>query len=131
MTENQMGLQMSVVDTAMDEMRRADFPDSDKRVVRAILELFLKQWNSGGAVWVMVPVINRCLSGLPLTPLTGDDDEWVEVTNGLRQNVRCGTVFSEDGRCYDIDDSEWSGSFPYYPTKKNLDPAITICKTEV
>lgn len=40
-------------------------------------------------------------------PLTGDEDEWVEVADGVFQNNRCSHVFKQndrfDGQPYDID----------------------------
>lgn len=50
----------------------------------------------------------------PISPLTGDDDEWVEVRDGVFQNKRCSTVFKGNdafnGQAYDID-----GRFKGYP----------------
>lgn len=50
----------------------------------------------------------------PISPLTGDDDEWIEVSDGLFQNKRCSTVFKDNdvfnGQAYDID-----GRFKGYP----------------
>jgi hypothetical protein len=73
---------------------------------------------------------------MPITPLTGDDDEWNEVSNGLFQNKRRASVFKDknrfDGQPYDIDarifsddggKTWWSKggdgkpvAFPYMPT---------------
>lgn len=44
---------------------------------------------------VMAPVLIKCLLGLPLSPLTGADDEWHDpIGDGMMlQNCRCGSVF--------------------------------------
>lgn len=43
----------------------------------------------------------------PISPLTGDDDEWIEVSDGVFQNKRCSTVFKDNdafnGQAYDLD----------------------------
>jgi hypothetical protein len=45
-----------------------------------------------GVLWRL----NRLVSGLPLSPLTGEEDEWLhtgEEERDVYQNVRCGSVF--------------------------------------
>jgi hypothetical protein len=123
---------MSIIDSAILEMKRANFENGDIETMRQILRLFFDQWDSGGAVWVMVPVLEKCLSGAPLSPLTGEDDEWMagHREEGMSQNIRCGTVFKfsgfNDGVPYDIDDRSWNGTFPYMPGRRNLDPCIEM-----
>jgi hypothetical protein len=119
---------MSITEQAAYEMRRAGFADADITAMMEILTIFFSRWNSGGAVWAMVPVLQKCVTGAPLTPLTGDEDEWRNVTCDpeCRQNVRCSSVFSQGGRAYDIDNRAWNGVFPYSPTDRNLDPVATV-----
>lgn len=125
-----------IVALAESEMRRAKFGADDIEVMRQILTLFFDQWDSGGAVWVMAPVLQRCIAGKCLTPLTGADDEWEDVgalSNGepMRQNIRCSTVFSDgSGRCYDIDTpGRPTITFPYWPACANVSsPVIEISK---
>jgi hypothetical protein len=72
----------------------------------------------------------------PLTPLTGDDDEWMEVGDGMFQNIRCSHVFKNKDGAYDIDGRifrEPNGScytngksrvpvtFPYTPSREYVD----------
>jgi hypothetical protein len=107
-------------------MQRANFEPGDIEAMSRILDIFFDQWDSGGAVWAMLPVLEKCISGRPLTPLTGADDEWMtgHCEDGLGQNIRCGSVFKRDGRAWDIDNPMWDGTFPYDPTRRNLDPVI-------
>jgi hypothetical protein len=44
----------------------------------AILEKFFDQWDSGGAVHAVAPILQRLIAGKPLSPLTGADDEWFD-----------------------------------------------------
>jgi hypothetical protein len=112
---------MGIVDRAEAELRRINFGDDDTKAMLGILDRFFDQWDSGGAVAVASGVLIRCIAGKPLSPLTGDDDEWMEVSDGVFQNVRCSTVFKQDGRCYDIDTpGRPTITFPYNPDKAEV-----------
>lgn len=115
---------------AVTEMERAGLDASDVRTMSTILAIFFRQWDSGGAVWAMVPVLEKCLRDLPLSPLTGEDDEWLSghFEDGMSQNIRCGSVFKKDaiGKCWDIDNPKRDGTFPYSPEQRNLDPVIKV-----
>lgn len=115
---------MSIIDQAKDELRRANFGEEDSAVMIGILETFFGQWDSGGSVSVVAPVLQRLIAGQPLSPLTGEDDEWVEVGPSVFQNKRCGSVFKDprfhDGKlAYDIDAAEPRAAieFPYWPER--------------
>lgn len=131
---------MSVIDTAVSEMKLAKFPDDEIEVMRKILGLFFETWDSGGAVWAMAPVLQRCIAGKCLTPLTGEDSEWMDVSEAsggkgpVRQNKRCSTVFTdEDGRCYDIDTpGRPTITFPYWPEEARVpSPVIEVSLGQV
>jgi hypothetical protein len=112
---------MSIVDQAETELRLINFGDEDAAVMIAILRKFFDQWDSGGAVAVAAPVLMRCIAGKPLSPLTGDASEWVEVEPGVFQNRRCSTVFRQGGRAYDIDmPGRPTITFPYNPDKAEV-----------
>ena len=120
---------MSIVKDAVREMQSAGYEASDVETMEKILRMFFDQWDSGGAVWAMAPILDRCIKGLPLSPLTGADDEWMcgHAEDGLCQNIRCGSVFKNaEGCVYDIDNSEWDGVFPYMPPHADLDPCIEM-----
>ncbi len=38
-----------------------------------ILETFFDQWDSGGAVYAVAPILQRLIAGKPLSPLTADE----------------------------------------------------------
>ena len=86
-----------------------------------IIGLFATQGHSGGSAQITTDIVNRLMRYEPLSPLTGDDDEWGEVTPGCWQNKRCSHVFKENGRAYDIylppqETGEWTTiTFPYSP----------------
>lgn len=113
---------MSLIDRAKDELKRINFGEEDTAVMLEILQKFFSQWDSGGAVFAVAPVLQRLIAGKCLTPLTGKDDEWMEVGTGVFQNVRIGTVFKDsryhDGvLAYDLDNPAGPRvpiSFPYW-----------------
>lgn len=82
----------------------ATTPELREAFIKVIIG-FSSWGHSGGSAGAVVPriswVIQRLLSFQPLTPLTGHDEEWMDVseyTMGGRtcqQNNRCGRVFRE------------------------------------
>lgn len=127
---------MSIIEQAKIELKRINFSDEDGARMIQILELFFDQWDSGGAVWAVIPVLQRLIAGKPLSPLTGDDDEWNDVGNGVFQNNRLSTVFKDprfyDGKlAYDIDNPDGPRvaiAFPYTPKSPDIirPPVIEI-----
>lgn len=125
---------MSVIEHARSELLRTNMDPDDSAVLLDIMRLFFDQWDSSGAVSVMVPIMTRLLAGQPLSPLTGADDEWYDPMGDGRmlQNVRCSSVFRMmDGADYhhhDIDNPAWDGTFPYDPPTRM--PAAPVMEVE-
>lgn len=68
-----------------------------------IIDLFASHGHSGFSAGVASNIINKLLRFEPLGPLTGKDDEWTEISEGLFQNKRCSRVFKDaNGLAYDI-----------------------------
>lgn len=116
---------MSLIDLARAEMQRAQFSPGDVTAMEKILGIFFETWDSGGAVAVMQPILHRCIAGKCLTPLTGADDEWMNVSREsgrpMWQNRRCSTVFKDHTRAYDIDTpGRPSITFPYWPEESRV-----------
>ena len=70
----------------------------------SIIELFVKQSHSGFSASYILNLLDRLLRYKPLSPLTGNDDEWDDCSAyGLPdlQNKRCPSVFKRpDGTAY-------------------------------
>lgn len=124
---------MSIIEQAKSELERAKFEPEEKETMLQILRLFFSQWDSGGSVWAMAPVLQRLIAGQPLTPITGADDEWIdrtELNSGkpLWQNVRASSVFKDKTHAWDIDGNtpaHTNITFPYDPiTKLPVEPVI-------
>lgn len=65
--------------------------------VLEIIELFAKQGHSGMSAFYLIGVLNKLMRFKPLTPLTGEDEEWCkgyETPDGFsQQNIRYSKVF--------------------------------------
>lgn len=70
-----------------------------------LIEVFAKQGQSGMSAPIVADLFYKLAKYEPLQPITGNDEEWSEVTDTLYQNKRCSTIFKEgkDGRPYYID----------------------------
>jgi hypothetical protein len=65
--------------------------------IMAHVRLFADQGHSGFSAPMVVGALQKLLMFEPLTPLTGDDTEWNQVSDGLWQNRRCSHVFKGEG----------------------------------
>ena len=105
----------NLVSYAEKEMDLIGLTDEDgmngamrKHLVHMITE-FSGEGHSGYSASYAISCLKRLLSFKPLSPLTGEDDEWNEVSemSGYPhfQNKRCSSIFKEgkDGEAYDID----------------------------
>jgi hypothetical protein len=71
-----------------------------------LLKVFSAQGHSGFSAPHCIKLFEKLAMFEPLAPLSGSDNEWVEVSDGMFQNVRCSHVFKGgyrfDGQAYDI-----------------------------
>lgn len=78
-----------------------------REAILEIVEKFSEQGHSGFSASYCINALNKLLRWEPLSPLTGEDSEWVKLDYGdgvKYQNNRCSRVFKdEDGRAYDIE----------------------------
>ena len=115
---------------AKDEFKILGWDKSEdkmqKEVCNDIIELLSvlsKQGHSGFSIGYVLNLFNKLANYIPISPLTGNDDEWIDVSdNGtMYHNRRCPFVFKDgkDGRAYDInlnpDGVKTYISFPYSP----------------
>jgi len=111
---------LSLVQFAENELKRLGSDDKmqsamNKHVLHMVKE-FANEGHSGFSASYALSMIKRLLAYKPITPLTGEHDEWSNVTSGvsgqLWQNRRCSSVFKgEDGQAYNIDGKvfwEWA-----------------------
>lgn len=111
---------MSLLTYAEQELVRIGMTaDSDDEMNKAMrdhiihmVDEFSKEGHSGFSASYALGLLEKLLKWEPLSPLTGEDDEWMFVgdmgDDPVYQNVRCSRVFKgKDGRCYDIDGIVW------------------------
>jgi hypothetical protein len=118
-----------------DEMQIA----MNKHILKMVRQ-FGREGHSGFSASYAIGCLEKLLRYEPLTPLTGEDDEWMCVSEmageEMWQNTRCGRIFKGgDGRAYDIEgkvfvepsgaaftsrDSRVYIKFPYQPTTEHV-----------
>lgn len=102
----------NLTDFARTELTRAGLFDKDSdyggllgNSVMQMVEVFAAAGHSGASAERAILLFERLVNFEPLTPLTGEPDEWVDVGGGLLQNRRCSTIFKDPGRLF--------GGLPY------------------
>src|SRR6185295_4895677 len=118
---------MTMTDRAIEELQRAGFfgKESDYEgmlgeSVKELLLVFQKQGHSGFSAQMTASLFKALVSGEVLSPLTSDPSEWMEVSDGMCQSIRCPHVFKEkDGRAYTLDGKAFSddGGETFYTNK--------------
>jgi len=116
----------NIQDFAVEELKRCGYqfdedgypvedPDDEFDInaemcmcVMEVLEVFEKQGHSGMSASYAISILEKVMRFEPLTPLTGDDDEWNDVSefgdgSPNFQNKRCSHVFKDAEGVYDID----------------------------
>ena len=100
---------MDLIEFAKSELDRIKKDDDGLQemansAILEIVEKFTEQGHSFFSFHYVLSILDRILRFKPITPLTGEDDEWVEVWSGVYQNKRCSSVFKdEDGVAHDND----------------------------
>jgi len=104
--------------------------------VMELIEVFSNQGHSGFSAGMCNSIFSKVAAYEPLVPLTGHDEEWMEISDNEYQNTRCSHVFKKNGQAYDIQgrifrdsegqpytnyDSRVSVTFPYTPTRIYVD----------
>lgn len=103
---------MSLYDHAereLDLMGLSDDGDMNgvmrKHILRMVKE-FAEEGHSGFSASYAIQVLEKLLKFEPITPLSGEDWEWSDVSEisgrTLYQNARCGRVFKDETGAYDI-----------------------------
>lgn len=130
---------------AKSEMEIAGLFDKDSdyggmigEAVMKLIKVFADEGHSGFSAPMAINIFEKVARFEPLTPLTGDESEWMEVGENCWQNKRCSHVFKDKEGAYDIEGKifrEPNGScyqsfasrvpvtFPYTPKREYVDVA--------
>jgi len=113
----------------MTEDNPEEMNQSMRKHILHMIEEFAEEGHSGFSASYALGILTKLLAYKPLTPLTGEDNEWMEVgpsSDGkpLYQNKRCfsvfkdssGGVYDSNGKvftetCVDEDGEEFESSF--------------------
>jgi hypothetical protein len=125
------------------------YGDMMGRAVIDMQKLFASEGHSGMSASVATQLFERVSRFQPLTPLTGEDNEWVYHDGygggAYAQNKRCSHVFKENGEAYDSQgrvfrepsgacytsfESRVPVTFPYTPTVEYIDVKRDGCKND-
>ena len=87
--------------------------------IREIIKIFSSQGHSGGSAPFyygnLSQVIKNTLAFKPLSPITGEDSEWIEHDHGVYQNNRCSAVFknTKNSKPHYLNAITWQGEDDY------------------
>lgn len=133
---------MTCVEFAKQEFDLLGWPGDDEMQqlmcenILELLDAFDKQGHSGFSANYAISYFTRLAKYEPISPLTGDDSEWIEIGDNKYQNKRCFSVFKDENGAYNIDGKvfrEKDGScftnyysrveiaFPYIPKTEYVD----------
>ena len=127
--------ELDIIEAGCKEENELKFQKMIDENIIELVKVFESQGHSGGSAAYMIRVLTRLLNFKPVTPLTGQDDEWDEPysSDNNQQNKRCGTVFrknfdnstatdmegkifTDDGQAFYVSrESRVPITFPYYP----------------
>jgi len=106
----------NILDHAKDELDRIGMTEDSsdemnvmmRKHILHMMNEFANEGHSGFSASYAIRILTKLLDFKPLSPLTGEDSEWVNVREygpePHYQNKRRSSVFKDsDGSCYDID----------------------------
>jgi hypothetical protein len=105
---------MTLLSYAEDELNRIGLTDEDeyngmmRNHILHMVKVFADEGHSGFSAPYAIGILSKLFAFKPLTPLTGEDDEWIKHDYGVTpnfQNKRLSSVFKDgqDGEAYNID----------------------------
>lgn len=124
----------NLVNYAKGELKRIGMIDSGEayndmatKAILDLIELFDSQGHSGFSAPYVINAFGRLAMFKPLSPLTGEDDEWNDVGDGLLQNKRYSAVFKEkDGTAYNIEGKVFSDDGEVWYTNRDSRVNVTF-----
>lgn len=124
----------NLVDYAKDELKRIGMIDSGEayndwatKAILDLIELFASQGHSNFSAHYVVNAFNRLAMFKPLSPLTGEDDEWNDVGDGHLQNKRYSAVFKDkDGIAYNIEGKVFTDDGEVWYTSRDSKVNVTF-----
>ena len=105
---------MSLLSYAESELNLIGLTDEDeynaimRKHILHMIKVFADEGHTGFSAPYAISILTKLMSFKPLTPLTGEDDEWTNVSDygdgtPHYQNKRYSCVFKDASGTYDID----------------------------
>ena len=124
----------NLADYAKDELKRIGMIDSGEpyndmatKAILDLIELFDSQGHSGFSAPYVINVFSRLAMFKPLSPLTGEDDEWNDIGHGCLQNRRYSAVFKDkNGTAYNSEGKVFSDNGETWYTCKESRVNVTF-----
>lgn len=124
----------NLVDYAKEELKRIGmidsgepYNDSVSKAILDLIELFASQGHSGFTAPYTINTFKRLAMFEPLSPLSGEDDEWTDVGHGLLQNKRYSAVFKDkDGVAYNVEGKVFTDDGEVWYTCKDSRVDVTF-----
>lgn len=97
--------------------------------IRELITAFSKQGHSGHSAPYVLDLFNKLARFEIIMPLTGNDDEWCNCSDGLWQNKRDSRVFKNKDGAWFIDGKAFSddGGKTYFTNGKSKTPVTFPC----
>ena len=123
----------NLVEYAKDELKRIGMVDSGEpyndmgtKAILDLIELFSSQGHSGFSAPYVINAFSRLAMFKPLSPLTGEDDEWNDVGD-IFQNKRYSAVFkNKDGVAYNVEGKVFTDDGDVWYTCKDSKVNVTF-----
>jgi len=123
----------NLVNYAKSELKRIGMVDSGEvyndsvaKAIMDLIELFAFQGHSGFSAPYVINAFSRLAMFKPLSPLTGEDDEWYDGV-GTVQNKRYSAVFKDkDGVAYNIEGKVFTDDGEVWYTSKDSRVNVTF-----
>ncbi len=115
--------ELNIIINKCEDEESTEMQEMISKDILQVVEIFSQQGHSGFSANYAINLINKLLRYEPITPLTGADDEWNELSydkDTKYQNKRCSRVFKDaDGKAYDIEGKIFSddGGKSWYQSK--------------
>jgi len=124
----------NLTDYAKDELKRIGMIDSGEpyndwatKAILDLIELFASQGHSGFTAPYVVNMFYRLAMFKPISPLTGEDDEWNDIGDGLQQNKRYSAVFKDkDGIAYNVEGKVFTDDGEVWYTSRDSRVNVTF-----
>jgi len=96
-----------------------------------LLKVFEEEGHSGSSAPYAINLFKKLANFEPIVPLTGEEWEWNQISDGLYQNRRCSHVFRDQNGAYDTEGRIFYDWFPdedgnlrkaYYTNKESRVP---------